>query len=144
MLVNLSPFCLLNYLQQWPRCLVSLFVVNYFTLFQNVYLEKILDSFLPSFFHFYLIILRFKENSGMGGSYLLQDISVELFLAIPEKLSNHLPAQPLPLQQEVSDSNGRVRDKTTRDQEVDSSFWVPARRQPTAEKQKVLKVKQRM
>lgn len=74
----------------------------------------------------------------------LKNISVELQLAVPKELSNHLSAQALPLQQEVSDSNGRVRDKTTRDQEVDSSFWVPARRQPTAEKQKVLKVKQRM
>lgn len=63
----------------------------------------------------------FNENS-------LKDISVELQLAVSQELSNHLSAQALPLQQEVSHSNGRVWDKTTCDQEVDTSLWVPARR----------------
>ncbi len=58
----------------------------------------------------------------------LEDISVELQLAVPQELSNHLSAQALPLQQEVSHSDGRVRDETARDQEVDASLWVPARR----------------
>lgn len=57
---------------------------------------------------------------------LLKDISVELQLAVPQELSNHLSAQALPLQQEVSDSDCCVRDETTRDQEVDASLWVPA------------------
>lgn len=67
----------------------------------------------------------------------LKNISVELQLAVPQELSNHLPAQALPLQQEVSHSDGCVRDETTRDQEVDASLWVPAHRQPTAEKRRV-------
>lgn len=60
--------------------------------------------------------------------YSLKDISVELQLAVPQELSNHLSAQALPLKQEVSHSDGRVRDETTRDQEVYASLWVPARR----------------
>ena len=58
----------------------------------------------------------------------LEDISVELQLAVPQELSDHLSAQALPLQQEVSHPDGRVRDETTRDQEVDASLWVPVRR----------------
>ena len=58
----------------------------------------------------------------------LQDISVELQLAVPQKLSNHLPAQAFPLQQEVGHSDGRVRDEAACDQEVDASLWVPARK----------------
>lgn len=58
---------------------------------------------------------------------LLKNVSVELQLAVSQELSNHLSAQALPLQQEVSHSNGRVWDETTCDQEVDASFWVPAR-----------------
>lgn len=58
----------------------------------------------------------------------LKDISIELQLAVPQELSNHLSAQALSLQQEMSHSNSRVRYETTRDQEVDASFWVPAPR----------------
>lgn len=62
----------------------------------------------------------------MGGkSYLLQDISVELFLSIAEKFSNHLPAQPLPLQQEVSHTNRGVRDEPPLRQILDALFWLP-------------------
>lgn len=70
----------------------------------------------------------------------LKDVSVELQLAVSQELSNHLSAQALPLQQEVSYSNGRVWDKTTCDQEVDTSLWVPARRWVTPEKQTELKL----
>lgn len=58
---------------------------------------------------------------------LLQDIPVELQFAVAQEFSNHLSAQAFPLQQEVCYSNGRVWDETTRDQEVDASFWVPIR-----------------
>lgn len=70
----------------------------------------------------------------------LKDISVELQLAVSQELSNHLSAQALPLQQEVSYSDGRVRDKTTCDQEVDTSLWVSAGRWATAEKQIALEL----
>lgn len=56
----------------------------------------------------------------------LKDISVKLQLAVPQELSNHLSAQALSLQQEVSHSDGCVWDETPRDQEVDASLWVPA------------------
>lgn len=62
---------------------------------------------------------------------LLEDIPVELELAVPQELSDHLSAEALPLKQEVCHSDGRVRDKTTRDQEVDASFWVPVINQKT-------------
>lgn len=58
---------------------------------------------------------------------LLQDIPVELQFAVAQEFSDHLSAQALPLQQEVCYPNGRVWDETTRDQEMDASFWVPAR-----------------
>lgn len=58
-------------------------------------------------------------------SYSLQDISVELFLSIAEKFSNHLPAQPLPLQQEVSHANRCVRDESPLRQVLDALFWLP-------------------
>lgn len=61
----------------------------------------------------------------LTSAYSLQDISVELELAVPQELSNHLSAQTLPLQQEVGHSDGRVWDKPTCDQEVDASLWVP-------------------
>ncbi len=57
--------------------------------------------------------------------YSLQDISVELFLSIAEKFSNHLPAQPLPLQQEVSHTNRRVGDESPLSQVLDALFWLP-------------------
>lgn len=68
----------------------------------------------------------------------LKDVSVELQLAVSQELSNHLSAQALPLQQEVSYSDGCVWDETTRDQEVDASLWVPAH--VTAEKQIALEL----
>lgn len=64
----------------------------------------------------------------LTSAYSLQDISVELQLAVPQELSNHLSAQALPLQQEVGHSDGCVWDKTTCYQEVDASLWVPAQK----------------
>lgn len=56
----------------------------------------------------------------------LKNISVELQLAVSQELPDHLSAQALPLQQEVSHSDGRVRDEATCDQEVDASLRVSA------------------
>ena len=69
--------------------------------------------------------LMFWHKSFCFKSYLLQDISVELLLAIAEKLSNHLPAQPLPLQQEVSHTNRCVGDEPPLSQILDALFWLP-------------------
>lgn len=59
---------------------------------------------------------------------LLQDISVERLLAVAEELSNHLPAQALPLQQEVGHADGRIRDEASRDQELKALVWVSENR----------------
>lgn len=45
--------------------------------------------------------------------YSLQDVSVEGLLAVTEKLSNHLPAQALPLQQKVGHADGCVWDEAS-------------------------------
>lgn len=50
--------------------------------------------------------------------YLLQDVSVERFLAVAEELSDHLPTQALPLEQEVGHADGRVGDESPRNQEL--------------------------
>lgn len=50
--------------------------------------------------------------------YSLQDISVEGLLAVAEELSYHLPAQALPLEQEVGHADGCVWDEASRDQEL--------------------------
>lgn len=50
--------------------------------------------------------------------HLLQDISVEGLLAVAEELSDHLPTQALPLQQEVGHTDGGVGDEASRDQEL--------------------------
>lgn len=61
--------------------------------------------------------------------YLLQDISVEGFLAVAEELSDHLPTQALPLQQEVGHADGRVRDEASRDQKLEALVGVSGTRQ---------------
>lgn len=67
-----------------------------------------------------------QEFGRWGGSYyLLQDVSVELLLSISQKFSDHLPAQPLPLQQEVSHTNRCVRDEAPLSQVLDALFWLP-------------------
>ena len=58
-------------------------------------------------------------------SYLLQDIPVELFLSIAEKLPDHLPAQALPLQKEVRDTDRRVGDEPSLSQVLNAFFWLP-------------------
>lgn len=63
----------------------------------------------------------------MGECYLLQDISVKLFLSIAKKFSNHLPTQTLPLQQEVGHTNRCVRDEPPLSQILDALFWFPER-----------------
>lgn len=60
-----------------------------------------------------------------GESYSLQDVPVELLLPIAEELSDHLPAQPLPLQQEVSPPDRRVGDEAPLGQVLDALFWLP-------------------
>lgn len=59
---------------------------------------------------------------------LLQDISVERLLAVAEELSNHLPAQALPLQQEVGHADGCIRDEASRNQELKALVWVSENR----------------
>ena len=61
----------------------------------------------------------------MTREHSLEHVPVEEQLAVPQELSNHLPAQALPLQQEVGNADGRVGDKAPRDQEVDAPLWVP-------------------
>ena len=55
----------------------------------------------------------------------LQDVPVEVQLAVAQELSNHLPAQALPLQQEVGDAHRGVRDKVPVDQILDPLLWLP-------------------
>lgn len=54
----------------------------------------------------------------------LKNVSVELQFAVAQELSDHLPAQAFPLQQEVSHPDGRVRHEAARDQEVDAFLRV--------------------
>ena len=61
--------------------------------------------------------------------YSLQDVSVERLLAVAEELSDHLPAQPLPLQQEVSHAYGCVRYEPPRYQELKALVGVPEDRE---------------
>lgn len=58
---------------------------------------------------------------------LLQDVPVELLLAVAQELPDHLAAEALPLQQEVSNPNGGVWDEASGDQELDPFVWVSAR-----------------
>lgn len=58
-------------------------------------------------------------------SYLLQDVSVELFLPVSEELPDHLPAQPLPLQQEVSHPDRCVGDEPPLRQVLDALLGLP-------------------
>lgn len=64
-----------------------------------------------------------KEGQKWGN--LLQDISVELLLSIAKKFANHLPAQPLPLQQEVRHANRGVGDEAPLRQVLDALLWFP-------------------
>lgn len=59
--------------------------------------------------------------------HLLQDVPVELLLAVTQELPNHLAAETLPLEQEVCHPNGGVRDEASGDQELDAFVWVSER-----------------
>lgn len=58
-------------------------------------------------------------------SYSLQDVLVEL-LPAAQKLSDHLPAQAFPLQDEAGDSHRRVRHEAPLDQVLDPLLRLPA------------------
>lgn len=59
--------------------------------------------------------------------HLLQDVPVELLLAVAQELPNHLAAEALPLEQEVCNPNGGVWDEASGDQELDPFVWVSER-----------------
>lgn len=61
----------------------------------------------------------------MSVSYSLQDVLVELLPAAQE-LSDHLPAQSFPLQNEPGDADRRVRHKAPLDQVLDPLLRLPA------------------
>lgn len=59
--------------------------------------------------------------------HLLQDVPVELLLAVAQELPNHLAAEAFPLEQEVCHSNGGVRYEASGDQKLDPFVWVSER-----------------
>lgn len=59
--------------------------------------------------------------------HLLQDVPVELLLAVAQEFPNHLAAEALPLEQEVCHPDGGVRDEASGDQELDPFVWVSGR-----------------
>lgn len=61
----------------------------------------------------------------MSVSYSLQDVLVELLPAAQE-LSDHLPAQSFPLQNEPGDADRRVRHEAPLDQVLDPLLRLPA------------------
>lgn len=70
---------------------------------------------------------RAVGGRGEGSLHLLQDVPVELFLAVAQELPDHLAAEALALEQEMCHPNGRVRDETPRDQELDPFVWISGR-----------------
>lgn len=66
---------------------------------------------------------------GLREGHSLQHVAVELLLAVAQELSDHLPAEALPLQKEVGHSDGGIRDEASRDQELDTLVWVSASRE---------------
>lgn len=71
-------------------------------------------------------ILQSREE-GKRLPHLLQDVPVELLLAVAQELPDHLAAEALPLEQEVCHPNGGVRDEASGDQELDPFVWVSER-----------------
>lgn len=57
--------------------------------------------------------------------YSLKDVSVELFLSVAQKLSNHLAAESLSLQEKMSHSNRGVWDKAPFNEILDPFFRFP-------------------
>lgn len=70
--------------------------------------------------------LEWREE-GKRFPHLLQNIPVELLLAVAQELPNHLAAEALALQQEVCHPNGGVWDEASRDQELDPFVRVSGR-----------------
>ena len=66
-----------------------------------------------------------RVRLGLAEGHLLQNVPVELLLSVAQELPNHLPAQALPLQQEVGDAHRGVRDKVPVDQILDPLLWLP-------------------
>lgn len=58
---------------------------------------------------------------------LLEDVTVELLLAIAEELADHLPAEPFPLQDEVGHPHRGVREEAPLDQVLDPLLRLPAK-----------------
>lgn len=56
------------------------------------------------------------EISQFFVQHLLKYISVELFLAIAQKLANHLSAEAFSLQEEVCNTNRGIRNESTLNQ----------------------------
>jgi len=67
------------------------------------------------------------REEGKTFPHLLQDVPVELLLAVAQELPNHLAAEALALEQEVCHPNGGVRDEASGDQELDPFVWVSER-----------------
>lgn len=57
----------------------------------------------------------------------LQNIPVELLLPISQEFADHLPAQALPLQQEMGHAHRCVGDEPPFRQILDALFWLPGR-----------------
>ena len=55
-------------------------------------------------------------------------------LAVAQELSDHLPAEAFPLQQEVSHAYGCVRDEPSRDEELKALVGIPEERRGKQEK----------
>lgn len=58
---------------------------------------------------------------------LLEDVTVELLLAIAEELADHLPAEPFPLQDEVGHPHRGVREEAPLDQVLDPLLRLPVK-----------------
>lgn len=68
-----------------------------------------------------------RREEGKRFPHLLQDVPVELLLAVAQELPNHLSAEALPLEEEVCHPNGGVWDEASGDQELDPFVWVSER-----------------
>lgn len=81
-----------------------------------------------TFPHFrpHILCSPLSDHTADGGeSHLLEDVSVELLLPIAQKFSDHLPAQSLPLKQEVSHADRCVGDESPLSQVLDALLWLP-------------------
>lgn len=67
------------------------------------------------------------EKGVEGHLHLLQDIPVELFLAVAQEFTNHLAAESLALEQKVCHPDGCVWDEATGDQELNPFVRISGR-----------------